>query len=126
MTAKKIEDDAVERFISGWSWYWDEKTRNCARDLCAFLFEFIDDLKQQGLSEKTIQKHINNCWSIGWLECQYGYRDKFSPEKMFYDEEASHEYEFERKISDSKYAIGSYRTTWRKIYKYAKKRGLVD
>ncbi len=122
--AIKKKDDEVEKFIS--DWYWDEKSHEYARDLCLFLFEFIDDLKRQGLSEKTIRIHIDNCWVIGSFECQYGGRDKFSPEEVFCSEMANYEYVFEIKVSESKYAIKSYRTTWRKIYRYVKKMGLVD
>ena len=67
-----------------------------------------------------IQQRIDNCWAIGYLECSYGYRDVFSPGKVFYSPEADYNYEYKRKFSDSKYALTSYRATWKKLYKYTK------
>ena len=90
-----------------------------------FLFQFIDYLCEQGLSEKTVRQHTSNCWCIGILECQYGYKDKFSPGAVFSSPDAWYEYEFKRKMSDSKYAINSYRSTWRKLYKYTKALGYL-
>ena len=59
---------------------------------------------------------------IGILECQYGYNANFSPD-IFICEEAPYLYEFKRKHSDSKYAIDSYKATWRKLTKYVKTLG---
>lgn len=117
------DNEEIEDFIE--DWHWDKKSRTYARELCKFLFQFIDDLEQQGLSEKTIRKHLDNCWHIGILECQYGYRKTFSPGDAFYSPEADYEYEFKRKMGDSKYAINSYKSTWRKIYNYTKRLGLA-
>jgi hypothetical protein len=114
----------AEDFIK--DWYWDEKSHKFAQDLCKFLFQFIDHLYEQGLSEKTVQSHISNCWSIGILECGYGYKDEFSPGEIFYSPEADYEYEFKRKMSDSNYAIKSYRSTWRKLYNYTKSLGFIS
>ena len=115
----------IEDFIE--DWYDDEKSHKFAQDLCKYLFQFIDHLYEQGLSEKTVQMHLNNCWSIGILECQYGYRDEFVPGDVFYSSpEADYEYEFKRKMSDSNYAIKSYRSTWRKLYKHTKALGFID
>lgn len=122
MAPDKTEiDDEIENFII--DWHWDKKSHTYARELCTYLFKFIDDLEQQDLSTKTISKHLDNCWHIGILECGYGYRSNFSPEEVFSSPEADYEYEFRRKMSDSKYAINSYRSTWKKIYKYTKGRG---
>ena len=71
------EKQEIEDFIE--DWYCDEKSHKFAQDLCKYLFKFIDHLYEKGFSEKTIQKHIDNCWSAGILECNYGYRDQFSP-----------------------------------------------
>jgi hypothetical protein len=106
----------IENFII--DWHWDKKSHKFAYKLCEFLFGFIDDLEKQGLSEKTIKKHLDNCWHIGILECGYGYRKKFIPEEIFYSPHANYEYEFKRKMSDSKYALQSYKATWKKVYKY--------
>jgi len=125
MASKNTEEnDEIENFII--DWHWDKKSHKYACDLCEFLFKFMDDLEQQGLSEKTIRKHLDNCWHIGLLECGYGYRKKFSPEEVFYTSGADYEYEFKRKMSDSKYAINSYKSTWRKIYKYRKSLEVTD
>ncbi|WP_419655491.1 uncharacterized protein Dvar_45750 [Desulfosarcina variabilis str. Montpellier] len=67
----------IENFII--DWHWDNISHKFAYELCEFLFGFIDELEKQGLSEKTINKHLDNCWHIGILECGYGYRKKFIP-----------------------------------------------
>jgi len=118
------EKQELEDFIQ--DWHWDEKSHKFAQDLGTYLFQFMDNLYEQGLSDKTVRKHIDNCWCIGILECDYGYRDEFSPGDVFYSPEANYEYEFKRKMSDSKYAINSYRSTWRKLYKHTKALGYID
>ena len=110
------ENQELEDFIQ--DWHWDETSHKFAQELGLYLFQFIDYLDEQGLSEKTVRKHTDNCWCIGILECQYGYKDEFSPDAVFDSPYASYEYEFRRKMSDSKYAMNSYRSTWRKLYKY--------
>ncbi|MBD3266350.1 hypothetical protein GF373_06735 [bacterium] len=111
----------IEEFIT--DWYYDDKSHKYAWDLCKYLFAFIDSLEQQGLKDKTIRKHIDNCWLIGILECSYGYRDVFSPGEVFNYPEADYVHEFRRKHSDSKYALQSYKATWKKLYKYTKTMG---
>jgi hypothetical protein len=76
------ENQKLENFIQ--DWYWDEKSHKFAQDLGNYLFQFIDSLYEKRLSNKTIRKHIDNCWCIGLLECGYGYRDLFSPRDVFY------------------------------------------
>jgi len=123
MTEEKLtkeERQALERYIS--EWHWDKKSHKFAQAMGLYLFEFMDWLDEQGLSEKTVDKHIDNCYWIGYLVCCYGYRKTFSPAKVFYDPDADHEHEFKRKNSDSNYAISSYRSTWRKLYKYTRAR----
>lgn len=107
-------------------WHWDKISHKFARDFGLYLFQFIDHLSDQGLSEKTVRMHSSNCWCIGILECQYGYKNKFSPGAVFSAPEALYEYEFTRKMSDSTYAINSYRSTWRKLYKYTRASGYLD
>ena len=68
-----------------------------------------------------MRKHINNCWCIGWLVCSYGYHDTFSPKILM--DGPSYIYEFKRKVSDSKYAIASYKATWRKLARYVRSLG---
>ncbi len=114
----KEKNQELENFIQ--DWYWDEKSHKFAQDLGLYLFKFIAHLEEIGLSERTVRKHRSNCWSIGIFECQYGYKDKFSPTAIFTSPKAGYEYEFKRKMSDSKSAINSYRVTWKKLYKYTK------
>jgi hypothetical protein len=124
MSEENAIDNDLERFIA--DWYWDEKSHQYAQQLGRFLFRFLDILKEQWLSQKTIKKHKDNCYFIGVFECGYGYRDMFSPRTVFGSPDASYEYEFERKASDSEYAMSSYRSTWRKIHKYVKSLGTAD
>jgi hypothetical protein len=109
MTHSDEDTQEIEDFIE--DWYWDEKSHKFAQNLCRYLFQFIDHLYEQRLSKKTAQKHLDNCWSIGLLECGYGFRDEFSPGDLFNAPEADYEIEFKRKMSDSNYAIKSYRST---------------
>ncbi len=109
----------LEEFIQ--DWYWDERSHEFARQMGAFLFQFVDYLETTGLSEATMRKHISNCWCIGKLECDYGYRDTFSPSIFLGG--PSYLYEFKRKMSDSKYAIASYEATWRKLARYIRALG---
>jgi len=109
-------NQAVEDFIR--DWYWDQQSHQFAQDLGNYLFQFIDSLFKKKLSDKTIRKHMNNCWCIGILECGYGYRDRFSPHDVFFSPEASYKYAFKRKMSDSRYAVNAYRSTWRQLHNY--------
>jgi len=75
MTEEKLtkeERQALERYIS--EWHWDKKSHKFAQAMGLYLFEFMDWLDEQGLSEKTVDKHIDNCYWIGYLVCCYGYR----------------------------------------------------
>jgi hypothetical protein len=40
------------------------------------------------------------------------------PKDVFCSSEAFHEWEFGKKFGSSKYALNSYRSTWRKLYNY--------
>ncbi len=81
-----------------------------------FLLEFIDSLHTSGVSRKTCRKHKGNCWLIGSFECDYGHHHAFTP-AVFLDG-PDFFYEFKHKVSHSKYAIASYKSTWSKIEKY--------
>ena len=107
-------DEDIENFIE--DWYFDTSSHNFAKALCTFLFQFIDRLELDGLSERTLRKHLDNCWAIGKFECDYGYHESFSSEIFLC--EPSFLYEFKRKNSESTYAVESYKTTWRKLRKY--------
>lgn len=113
------EDDELEEFIE--DWYWDEASHEFARQLGAFLFGFLDELHTTGLSERTWQKHVDNCWLIGKFVCDYGYHDTFSP--AIFAGEPSYLYEFRRKVSSSKSAVDSYKATWRKLARYVQSQG---
>ena len=119
----KVEQ-RLEDYIE--DWYYGEESHDFAKALGRYLLQLIDHLYEQKLSEKTRRKHIDNCWYIGYLECNYRYRDEFVPGDIFYGPKADHEYEFDKKISHSKYAIDSYRATWRKLYTYTKALGHLD
>jgi len=110
---------ALEDFIQ--DWYWDEPSHELARQMGAFLFEFVDHLETSGLSGKTVQKHLDNCWLIGKFECDYGYHKTFSPEILLGG--PAYLYEFKRKVSDAKSAIASYKSTWRKLDRYVRSLG---
>ena len=120
---KDTRDEELEDFIE--DWHWDKKSRELARQIGSFLFQFVDYLEEKGLSERTIWKHVDNCWSIGKFECDYGYHESFSP-AIFASEEPSHLYEFRRKMSSSKYAVNSYKATWRKLSRYVRSLGYKD
>jgi hypothetical protein len=97
-------------------WHWDDASHEFARQMGAFLFQFLDHLETSGLSRQTMRKHESNCWSIGWLESSYGYHDTFVPDIFLGG--PSYLTEFERKVSDSHYAVNSYQATWRKLERY--------
>jgi len=110
--------ESLEDFIA--DWYWDKKSHQYAQKLGLFIFDFFAHLEKQNLSEKTIKKHKDNCWLIGNFQCGYGILEKeFSIQDIFYSSEANYEYEFQRKVSDSTCAINSYRSTWKKLFKFA-------
>jgi hypothetical protein len=126
MTDQEKDQEArrLEAYIE--DWHWDEPSPQFARDIGVYLFRFMDYLHKLGLAERTVRKHTWNVWLIGILECQYGYRNEFSAAESFGSPWASHEYEFRRKSTDSKYALESYRATWRKLHEYTRALGLID
>lgn len=109
-----VDEEELETFIQ--DWYWDCPSLKYARDVGRFLLGFISSLEVSGLRQKTLRKHTDNCWAIGFLECQYGFRKKFHPSDLAGG--PSYEYEYGRKFSDTGYALRSYRSTWRKLDKY--------
>lgn len=106
----------IEEYVD--DWHFDEETKIFAYEMGKFLFSFIDFLKEKGLSAKVIRTHKENIGIIGHFESGYGFHDEFEPEIL--EDGPHYEYEFERKISDSKYAIQSYNATWRKLDKFIK------
>lgn len=114
----KIEaDEELEQFIQ--DWYHDKKSHRIAQQMGRLFLDFIDSLEHAKLSRATVRKHLDNCWAIGFLECQYGYHKKFSIKRFQYGD-AMHEYEFRRKFSDSDYAMKSYASTWIKLAQFVK------
>jgi len=111
------EQAELEDFIK--DWHWDDASREFARQVGQFLFEFLDDLDAKRFSDRTYNKHVDNCWLIGKFTCDYGYRETFSPE--IFRGEPSYLYEFKRKVSDAPSALKSYQATWRKLARYAQK-----
>lgn len=101
----------IEEYIE--DWHWDFESKRYAFEMGKFLFSFMNYLDGQKLSEKTKRNHIENVYFIGMFEAGYGYNDEFYPANL--EDGPSYIYEFERKVSDSKYAIQSYESTWRKL-----------
>jgi hypothetical protein len=116
-SAEEKPDLRVERYIKDWN--WDAASYEFALQMGIFLLQFIDDLRSSDLLQETIRKHESNCWLIGAFECDYGYHDTFTP-VIFLGCGTAFLYEFKRKMRASKYAIASYKSTWRKIEKYVK------
>ncbi|MDZ7933812.1 MAG: hypothetical protein U5M51_02320 [Emticicia sp.] len=98
-------------------WHWDEESKVFATDLGIFLLAFCEYLKTQDLSVRNLRNHLSNVQLIGMFACQYCYDDEFDAE-MFESGEASYEYEFGYKVSDSPTALSSYRSTWKRISKF--------
>mgnify|MGYP000380308074 CR=1 FL=1 len=108
--------ERIKKYVD--DWHWDENSEKYAYDIGKFLFSFMDYLADQNLSEKTKRNHRNNVYCIGMFEARYGYNDKFYPKNL--EDGPSFIYEFKRKVNNSKYAIQSYKSTWRKLDKYIK------
>ncbi len=108
------DDAELEGMIA--DWHWDDASHAFARQVGAFLLEFLDYLAWSGLSEQTLSKHDRNCWLIGKFTCDYGGFKTFRPAIFlggpFYLNE------FRRKVSDSTHALNSYQATWRKLERY--------
>jgi len=104
----------LEDFIE--DWHWDAASHEFARQVGQFLFEFLDDMDAEDISDRTYNKHVDNCWLIGKFTCDYGYYETFSP--RIFQGEPSYLVEFRRKVSEAPSAIKSYKTTWRKLARY--------
>ena len=111
-----LEEETLEVYIR--DWHWDKPSHDFARQAGRFLLAFVAHLATAGLSESTLRRHRDNCWTIGLLECQYGHHDTFSP--GISAEEPLLLYEFRRKFSASKSAVTSYQAAWRKLGRYAR------
>lgn len=113
--------EKIELFIR--DWYYDDASHKFAFELCQYLFEFMDYLKnEKKLAERTLKRHKDNCWAIGVLISQYDYMDEtFSPNVFRYP--PYHEFTYARKHLASESGIKSYAATCRKLEKYALERG---
>ena len=101
--------ETIKDYVS--DWHWDEKSEQYAYEMGKFLFSFLDYLEDQKLSSKTKKNHRENVGLIGMFEAGYGYNENFYTENL--DDGPNYLYEFDRKVSNSKYAIQSYEETWR-------------
>jgi|GEM_PF-633842 len=108
----------AEAYIKDWN--WSNSSHEFALQMGAFLLEFIDSLQDSNLSPATIRKHQTNCWLIGAFECDYGYHTTFRP--AIFLGGPGFGYEFKRKVSNSKYAMAAYKSTWRRLEKYVQSR----
>jgi len=116
------QDPHLEAFIA--DWHWDEKSHEYARQMGAFLFQFLGYLYDSYLTDQTLRKHERNCWCIGSFESRYGSHDTFTPTIFLGGPEFISE--FKRKVGDSPAALNSYKTTWRKLEKYIYSQGYKD
>lgn len=108
---KEIEDYVID-------WHWDKKSKKYAFDLGKLLFSFIAYIDDSNLSERVKGVHKRNVYLIGMLEAGYSYRDEFNVENL--TDGPFYICEFERKVSDSKYAVQSYKSTWKKLDRFIK------
>jgi len=112
---KGFEED-LEYFIE--DWHWNKKSHEFACRMAHFMFGFFEYLKSQKLSESTQRKHESNCQLIGKFVADYGNYNEFTPEIL--TGEPDYVNQFKRKVWNSHYMVQSYKTTWRKLAKYAK------
>lgn len=110
----EFEED-LEYFIQ--DWHWDKRSHEFARKMAIFMFGFFEYLKSEKLSEATRRKHESNCQLIGKFIADYGYHDEFRPEIL--TGQPDYINEFKRKVWNTPYMVQSYKTTWRKLAKYA-------
>lgn len=111
---QEFEDD-LEYFIE--DWHWDKKSYEFARKMGHFMFGFFEYLDNQNLSEATQRKHESNCQLIGKFIADYGCYKEFTPTIL--TGEPDYVRQFKRKVRNSNYMVQSYKTTWRKLAKYA-------
>jgi len=116
-----FEKEQLEAFIE--EWYDDEPTHAFARQMGAFLFQFLDNLEATGLSEQTMGKHEENCWLIGRLTTEYGGYRTFTPGIFLGGPKYGDE--FQRRVTTARTALASYERTWRKLEKYIHELGLA-
>jgi hypothetical protein len=112
----------IEQYIS--DLHYNEQTKIFAFEVGKFLFAFIGYINSTDFAEKTKREHIRNVKLIGHFECGYGYTEEFEPSIFEYG--PHYVYEYERKVSSSKFAMQSYAGTWRKLDKFIKSGEYVE
>ena len=105
--------EKIDDFIK--NWYWDENSKPKAFEIGKVCFAFLSFLEER-LSPKTIRIHTENLFWIGIFENQYGLNEAFDIEDLT-SADLNMDY-FERKVSDSEYAMKSYKATCRKLEKF--------
>ena len=59
----KFKDADIEKWPDSWAGF--PRDKKCGHAFLPLMKEFIDYLKAQNLSPKTINKHIDNLWLLG-------------------------------------------------------------
>jgi hypothetical protein len=111
----KICEQSLEEYIV--DWYYDEPSKKAAKRLGRFVFKFLIQLEDDGVSERTVRAHNSNCWLICKFLLDYEDPEQLSPE--VFEGGAPHLYEFKRKVSESESARKSYIRTWKKLCKFS-------
>ena len=111
----EFNEEDLKYLIEGW--HWDKKSHEFARKMGLFMLGFFKYLEKQNVSESTRRKHESNCSLIGKFVADYGYYDEFTPEIL--TGKPDYVNEFKRKVMNTNYMVESYKTTWRKLAKYA-------
>lgn len=105
--------EEIENFID--DWYWDEKSKQKAFEVGKVCFAFMRFLEEK-LRPKTVRNHFDNLFFIGSFEVGYGLNDEFDIDDLT-SADLNVDY-YERKVSDSEYAVKSYEATCRKLEKF--------
>jgi hypothetical protein len=119
LVSGEADEEELQNFIADWG--CDDASRDFARQLGAFLLQFMDYLAKTDISDQALERHEENCWLIGKLTCEYGRRQTFSP--AIFLEGPAHLNEFKQKVSSSPRALASYKATWRKLEEYVRAMG---
>jgi hypothetical protein len=109
-------DEEIERMIE--QWFWDEPSHAFARQVGAFLLDFLNDLEMTGVSRQTLRKYEQNCWLIGKFTCDYGGFKVFTP--AIFQGGPRYLNEFRRKAGSSAGALTAYQATWRRLDRYVR------
>jgi hypothetical protein len=115
----KVDEKELEVMIE--HWYQDDPSHQFARQVGAFLLQFLNYLETTGRSEEVLRRHEGNVWWIGKLTCKYGGYETFSPSIFLGGPLYLKEYE--EQASSSKGALTSYKTTWRRLEDYVRMMG---